>query len=93
MNDTGFVDAVIEVSGVQWATQKHVVESVLRARPGVASVAANPVLGGEWPVVGIECSLERATRSLASTTNQCISGTMPTCVWTGTSASTAPCRK
>ena len=45
MNDTGFVDAVIEVSGVQWATQKHVVESVLRARPGVASVAAEP---GSW---------------------------------------------
>ena len=43
MSDTRFVDAVIEVSGVQWATQKHVVESVLRARPGVESVAANPV--------------------------------------------------
>ena len=43
MTDTGLVDVVIEVSGVQWATQKHVVESVLRARPGIASVVANPV--------------------------------------------------
>ena len=43
MSETDFVDAVIEVSGVQWATQKHAVESVLGARPGVDSVVANPV--------------------------------------------------
>ncbi|MEO8698196.1 MAG: heavy metal translocating P-type ATPase, partial [Acidimicrobiales bacterium] len=43
MGDTEFVAAVIEVSGVQWATQKQTIESVLGARPGVASVAANPV--------------------------------------------------
>ena len=43
MSNADVVDAVIEVSGVQWATQKHVVESVLRAHPGVESVEANPV--------------------------------------------------
>jgi Cu2+-exporting ATPase len=35
--------AVIEVSGVQWATEKAVVEAVLGRRPGVLSVEANPV--------------------------------------------------
>jgi hypothetical protein len=37
------IDAVIEVSGVQWATQKHAVEAMLRACPGVESLEANPV--------------------------------------------------
>jgi len=35
--------AVLEVSGVQWATQKATVEAVLGRRPGVRSVQANPV--------------------------------------------------
>ncbi len=35
--------AVLEVSGVQWATQKKAVEAVLGRRPGVRSVQANPV--------------------------------------------------
>jgi P-type Cu2+ transporter len=35
--------AVLEVSGVQWATQKATVEAVLARRPGVRSVDANPV--------------------------------------------------
>ena len=35
--------AVIEVSGVQWATEKAVVEAVLGRRPGVLAVEANPV--------------------------------------------------
>jgi Cu2+-exporting ATPase len=35
--------AVLEVSGVQWATSKAVAESVLSRRPGVLSVEANPV--------------------------------------------------
>jgi P-type Cu2+ transporter len=35
--------AVIEVGGMQWATEKNVVESVLRRRPGVVGVDANPV--------------------------------------------------
>ena len=35
--------AVLEVSGVQWATEKAVVEAVLGRRPGVGSVDANPV--------------------------------------------------
>ena len=35
--------AVLEVSGVQWATEKAVVEAVLGRRPGVVSVEANPV--------------------------------------------------
>lgn len=35
--------AVLEVSGVQWATSKNVAEAVLGRRPGVLSVAANPV--------------------------------------------------
>ncbi len=35
--------AVLEVSGVQWATQKATVEAVLGRRPGVQSVEANPV--------------------------------------------------
>ena len=35
--------AVLEVSGVQWATEKAVVEAVLGRRPGVHSVEANPV--------------------------------------------------
>ena len=43
MSGTDVVEAVIEVSGVLWATQKHLVEAVLRSRPGVVSVDANPV--------------------------------------------------
>ena len=35
--------AVLEVSGVQWASEKAVVEAVLGRRPGVLSVEANPV--------------------------------------------------
>lgn len=39
----GSVTAVLEVSGVQWATSKNVAEAVLSRRPGVLSVDANPV--------------------------------------------------
>jgi P-type Cu2+ transporter len=35
--------AVLEVSGVQWASEKAVVEAVLGRRPGVHAVDANPV--------------------------------------------------
>ncbi|HZL75669.1 MAG TPA: heavy-metal-associated domain-containing protein, partial [Propionibacteriaceae bacterium] len=35
--------AVIEVSGVQWASSKNVAEAVLSRRPGVLEVDANPV--------------------------------------------------
>jgi Cu2+-exporting ATPase len=35
--------AVLEVSGVHWATSKSVAEAVLSRRPGVLSVDANPV--------------------------------------------------
>ena len=35
--------AVLEVSGVQWATSKNVAEAVLSRRPGVLEVEANPV--------------------------------------------------
>ena len=35
--------AVLELSGVQWVTEKAVVEAVLGRRPGVVSVDANPV--------------------------------------------------
>ncbi len=37
------VSAVIELVGVQWATQKKQVEAILGRRPGVVSVNANPV--------------------------------------------------
>jgi P-type Cu2+ transporter len=37
------VTAVLETSGVHWASSKAVAESVLRRRPGVLSVDANPV--------------------------------------------------
>jgi len=37
------VTAVIELGGVQWATQKNRVEAILGRRPGVRSVDANPV--------------------------------------------------
>ncbi len=40
---TATVTAVLEVSGVQWATSKNVAEAVLSRRPGVVSVEANPV--------------------------------------------------
>ena len=39
----GAATAVLEVSGVQWATSKNVAEAVLGRRPGVLSVDANPV--------------------------------------------------
>ena len=39
----GTATAVLEVSGVHWATSKNVVESVLSRRPGVVAVEANPV--------------------------------------------------
>jgi Cu2+-exporting ATPase len=35
--------AVLEVSGVQWATSKNVAEAVLSRQPGVLTVDANPV--------------------------------------------------
>jgi Cu2+-exporting ATPase len=35
--------AVLETYGLQWATEKHVVERVLGGRPGVVRVDANPV--------------------------------------------------
>jgi len=35
--------AVIEVSGVQWASSKNIAETVLSRRPGVLAVDANPV--------------------------------------------------
>ncbi len=35
--------AVLEVSGVQWATSKNAAEAVLSRRPGVISVEVNPV--------------------------------------------------
>ena len=35
--------AVLEVSGVQWASSKNVAEAVLSRRPGVLEVDANPV--------------------------------------------------
>jgi len=41
MTDTS--TAVIEVSGVHWASSKPVTEAVLSRRPGVLSVDANPV--------------------------------------------------
>jgi len=39
----GTATAVLEVSGVQWASSKAVAETVLRRRPGVITVEANPV--------------------------------------------------
>jgi P-type Cu2+ transporter len=39
----GAATAVLEVSGVQWATSKNVAEAVLSRQPGVLSVDANPV--------------------------------------------------
>ncbi|HCB05105.1 MAG TPA: heavy metal translocating P-type ATPase [Nocardioides sp.] len=39
----GHATAILEVSGVQWATSKNVAEAVLSRRPGVLSVDANPV--------------------------------------------------
>ncbi|WP_409371188.1 heavy metal translocating P-type ATPase [Mycolicibacterium fluoranthenivorans] len=46
--DTGIEGAgtrtvVLELDGVQWATQKNVVETVLGRRPGVVGAEANPV--------------------------------------------------
>ena len=35
--------AILEVSGVQWATSKNVAEAVLSGCPGVLAVEANPV--------------------------------------------------
>src|SRR5580765_3278573 len=42
MSSTGRT-AVIEVSGVHWASSKAVTEAVLSRRPGVLTVDANPV--------------------------------------------------
>ncbi|QBX56778.1 heavy metal translocating P-type ATPase [Nocardioides seonyuensis] len=39
----GRATAVLEVSGVQWATSKNVAEAVLSRQPGVLTVDANPV--------------------------------------------------
>src|SRR4029453_9783200 len=37
------VTAVIEVSGVNWASEKAIAEAVLSRRPGVLAVEVNPV--------------------------------------------------
>ena len=42
-DSTATETAVLEVSGVHWATEKAVVEAVLGRRPGVLAVEANPV--------------------------------------------------
>jgi P-type Cu2+ transporter len=42
-SDARTTTAVLEVSGVQWASSKNVVEAVLARRPGVLEVEANPV--------------------------------------------------
>jgi len=42
-NYQGPVTAVLDVSGVQWASSKTVAETVLSRRPGVHTVEANPV--------------------------------------------------
>src|SRR5215213_6643659 len=39
----GQATTVLEVSGVQWATEKNVAEAVLSRRAGVLAVEANPV--------------------------------------------------
>ncbi|WP_328404848.1 heavy metal translocating P-type ATPase [Nocardia sp. NBC_00403] len=41
--DTGRSTAVLDVSGMGWASQQNVVTAVLGRRPGVVEVAANPV--------------------------------------------------
>jgi Cu2+-exporting ATPase len=43
MSEARLVVAVLEVAGVQWATEKHRIEAVLGRRQGVASVDANPL--------------------------------------------------
>ena len=43
MKSDGTTTAVIEVSGVQWASSKAVAEAVLGRQPGVLTVEANPV--------------------------------------------------
>jgi P-type Cu2+ transporter len=43
VNPTARETAVIEVSGVHWASEKAVIEAVLSRRPGVLAVEANPV--------------------------------------------------
>ena len=40
---TATATALLEVSGVQWATSKNITEAVLSRRPGVLTVDANPV--------------------------------------------------
>ena len=40
---TATATAVIEVGGLNWASEKSVVEAVLRRRPGVITVDVNPV--------------------------------------------------
>ncbi|HZY28283.1 MAG TPA: heavy-metal-associated domain-containing protein, partial [Jiangellaceae bacterium] len=42
-DDPERVTAVLEVSGVQWASSKIIAETVLSHRPGVLAVEANPV--------------------------------------------------
>jgi Cu2+-exporting ATPase len=41
--DHGPATAVVEVGGLHWASEKNVLEAVLRRRPGVLAVEANPV--------------------------------------------------
>ena len=43
LHSTGSTTAVLEVSGVHWASSKNVTEAVLGRRPGVLAVEANPV--------------------------------------------------
>ena len=43
MKSDGMVEAILEVQGVQWATQAMTVESILGRRKGVVAVHANPV--------------------------------------------------
>ncbi|MFA5773964.1 MAG: heavy metal translocating P-type ATPase [Ilumatobacteraceae bacterium] len=42
-HESSIATALIEVGGLQWASEKNVIEKVLKNRPGVIGVDANPV--------------------------------------------------
>ncbi len=65
---SGARTVVLEVEGLQWATQKSSVEAVLGRRPGVVAVAANAV--GQTATVTFDPTLT-STRELAGWVRDC----------------------
>src|SRR5258708_19787376 len=70
--------AVLDVRGLQWASEQNIVAAVLRRRPGVLEVAVNPV--AQTATVGFDparISLAELRRRVTDCGYQCPGQSVP----------------